>query len=127
NQSSVQVRRQLPESQQILLQRSQRRNVCCPLACCLDDGQADPLKRFEQQLRTWSLRLSAWLPWIQPFQRLLLLLQLLPHRPLQQRQQTQRQTQQQHQTEDSALLLQIHRRQPQRLPLQPRPVVLQPI
>src|SRR3954454_2086849 len=71
----IQFRRQLPEIQQALLQSCQGSYVRCRLVCRLYHDQADPLERFEQQLGTWSLGLSARLAGVQPFQGLLGFLQ----------------------------------------------------
>src|SRR5262245_29024719 len=61
----IQVQRQLPEIQQLLLQRCQGNDVGKRLPCPLDDHQADSLERLQQQFRTWVLGLSARLAWIQ--------------------------------------------------------------
>ncbi len=123
----IQVRRQLPEIQQLLLQRRQGNDVNKLLPCRRNDHQADSLECLQQHFRTGVLGLSAGLAWIQPLERLLACVQLLPHLPCHYRQQPQHHTQQQHQPVDAALVLQEHRRQTQRLALQPRPVVLQSI
>src|SRR4051794_27678974 len=89
----IQVRRQAPEFQQFLLESCQGNDVRCQLACRLDKCQADSLEGLQEQFRTWSFGLSARLARVQAFQRLLVLLQLLPYRPLQHTQQPQPQAQ----------------------------------
>ena len=57
----IQVRRQFPKSQQLLLQCCQGNNVGTLLPWRLDDHQTDSLERLQQQFRTWVLGLSAGL------------------------------------------------------------------
>src|SRR5262249_54573397 len=92
----------------------------------VDLHHADPdrLQGTQQQLGAGAGGAAPRLPGVEVLQLRPLLVQPVAHHPLQQRQQSQRQAQEVHQALDALPVREVDRRQPQRPPLQPRPVVL---
>src|SRR5262249_47737170 len=117
----------LQQLQDAFLHRRQgtHRTVAYPVG--FHDPQVQSSEGGQQQFRAGSARTPSRLAGVHPAQLLPTGGQVATHHVLHQRQHPQTETQQVHQTRHSAVDLQVHRREAQRLALEPGEAVLDPI